>query len=465
MEGTSLLSLPTDKLLEKFGAGNHKPGSGSAAAFQGMLAAQLIHTVISITFDPKHKSKYQDHLSRLAEIDKEITSRVYPSLESLFQEDAFLFDKVIKLRRARDDEKDPEKRKQLGVQALAALKPATDILIKIGDLCADLADYAAYVFDNAFKSAKGDSGVALNGAVASIGGCLTIIDLNLSLFGSDDWTVKIRDEVGRLRKDYLNLSNEAKSRMENFTNEGRQKSFQLAKTDLGSGRWDGVGLSDKSLERLADQVHNILWDFKELLWDKDIPRWHQEILKPEVVLEKILGYKYGYAALGVHEEDGVSFQIAGQINNKEKFVVISKDLNPEVRNFTVAHELGHALIHPEMDVLHRDRPLDGSGSGVRDIKEVQANKFAAYFLMPASTVQAVFQELFSLDKFVIDTNTMFRVGGGSISDFRRRHPNLRSVSRFVARFKGGTFQPLHKIFGVSAESMAIRLEELGLVQY
>jgi formiminotetrahydrofolate cyclodeaminase len=33
------------KDLMKFGAGNHKPGSGSAAAFQGMVSAKLISTV------------------------------------------------------------------------------------------------------------------------------------------------------------------------------------------------------------------------------------------------------------------------------------------------------------------------------------------------------------------------------------------------------------------------------------
>jgi len=464
MDGKSLLSLPTKELLDKFGAGNHKPGSGSAAAFQGMLSAKLIHTVISISCDPKHRSKYENYLQHLTEIDADITERIYPSLESLFEEDAVLFDKVIKLRRERDEEKDMERKKKLAEQALAALKPATDILIKIGDCCADLADYAAFVFDNGFKSAKGDSGVALSGAVGSLLGCLSIIDLNLSYFGSDEWTVRVRDDVERLRNDYKKLSDEAKNRMDNFTNDGRQKSFQLAKNSLTSGRWIGINASEKSIEKFAEQIHNVLWDFRDMIWDKDVPRWQQEILKPEIVLQKILGYQFGFAGLGTTNDGGTMYQVAGQINNKEKIVVISKDIDTEVRNFTAAHELGHALLHPEMEVLHRDRPLDGSVPGTRDIKEIQANKFAGFFLMPAGTVRAVFEEVFAMEKFVINTNTVFRVGGGSVAQFSKRHPTLRSLSRFVARFQGGTFQPLHKIFGVSAEAMAIRLEELGLVQ-
>jgi len=44
-----LIELSTEELLKKFGSGKHKPGSGSAAAFQGMLSAKLIHTVIDLT--------------------------------------------------------------------------------------------------------------------------------------------------------------------------------------------------------------------------------------------------------------------------------------------------------------------------------------------------------------------------------------------------------------------------------
>ena len=40
--GERLIDLATGKLLEKFGAGNHKPGSGSASAFQGMLAEKVV---------------------------------------------------------------------------------------------------------------------------------------------------------------------------------------------------------------------------------------------------------------------------------------------------------------------------------------------------------------------------------------------------------------------------------------
>ena len=460
-----LLQYPTKELLDKFGKGSHKPGSGSAAAFQGMIAAQLIHTVIALTNQDKYKANYEKALPELLKQDNDITKRIYPSLENLFQKDAVLFDKVIVLREKRDKETDLELKLQLNKQALEALKPATEILIEIGDRCADIADYAVFVFDNAFKSAKGDSGVALSGAVAALGGCLSIIDLNLSSFGCEDWTTTIREKAESLRTDYNNLAAEARNRMESFTLATQKKSFNIAKEELNSRKWEDINLSIASIEGIAEQVGNLLWDFRKLIWEKDTPSWKHEVLKPEIVIENILGYQFGYAALGNHEEDGSSFQIAGQIDKRKKVVVISNVLNAEVRNFTAAHELGHALLHREVGVLHRDRPLDGSNSYTRDIKEIQANKFASCFLMPAKAVTNVFYQLFSMNKFVISQDSLFSLGESSVIKFKARYRNLRSVSRFIAKFQGKTYQPIHKIFRVSVEAMAIRLEELDLVQY
>ncbi len=458
-----LLDYTARKLLEKFGQGSHKPGSGSAVAFEGMLAAELVHTVISITNEDKHRVKYAEHLADLLRKDTDILQRILPSLEDLFQRDAILFDKVIQLRRKRDEETDTTKRIELEKLALDALKPATQILLEIGDLCADVADYAAQTFDNGFKSARGDSGVALNNAVGALAGCLAIIDLNLSYFGSDDWTIKGREQLETLRVDYRKLAVEAKNRMEDFSKTSLKKSFNLAKTELSSGRWEGINLSDTAIEALANQATNLLWDFRDLLWNGQPPSKAYEILKPEVILEKILEYRYGYVPAEMYEEGGVAFQVAGTINKKEKIVGVATGMSPEVQAFTAAHELGHAFLHTDLGIMHRDRPLDGAVSTV-DIKERQANKFAACFLMPARIVEAVFQQVFDMNKFEVNDNTMFKLRLGGMSDFRRKFRTVRSISTFIARYKGNTYQPLHKIFGVSVTAMAIRLEELGLIE-
>lgn len=460
-----LLDYSSKDLLEKFGKGGHKPGSGSAAAFQGMLAAKLLNTVIALTCSDKYKEKYKEVVPELLEKDKDLTELIFPRLEELFQKDAILFDKVIQLREERDKETDPQRLNNLKIRAQEALKPATEILIEIGDNCADIAYHAAFVFDKGFKAAKGDSGVALNGAVAALGGCLSVIDLNLAYFGCDQWTVKVREQLTKLRDDYNKVFVEAKKLMDEFTASSHSKSFNLAKKELNSGRWEGINLTSSSIEDVAEQAAALMWDFRDLIWTQNTPQFQYEVSKPEITFEKVLGYKFGYASLGYHQNNGNAFQIAGQISKGEKLVVISKDLSPEVRNFTAAHELGHALLHSGMDILHRDRPLDGSSNGIKDVREIQADKFASCFLMPRNSIRVVFQSIFSMEKFTVNQNTLFSLGYRSISEFRSRYRNLRALSRFIAKYQGKTYQPIHKIFQVSVEAMAIRLEELDLVRY
>lgn len=126
-----LLELSTKELLKKFGSGNHKPGSGSAAALQGMLSAQLISTVIELTNDEKRRDKYAVALPRLLQIYKDIEDRIYPQLERLFQEDSTQFGKAIELRMARDKEEDSKIKQRLAQQAQRALVPATELPIEM----------------------------------------------------------------------------------------------------------------------------------------------------------------------------------------------------------------------------------------------------------------------------------------------------------------------------------------------
>jgi Zn-dependent peptidase ImmA (M78 family) len=116
--------------------------------------------------------------------------------------------------------------------------------------------------------------------------------------------------------------------------------------------------------------------------------------------------------------------------------------------------------------MHRDKPLDGSPASA-DRVEVEANKFATLFLMPARLVRTRFAELFQAQTFELTEESAFALAGCSLSDFQRSHRTHRHVSRAVAsapRFNGRHFTPLCEQFRVSREAMAIRLEELSLVR-
>jgi formiminotetrahydrofolate cyclodeaminase len=255
---SKILDLHTNELLQKFGKGNHKPGSGSAAAFEGLLSAQLIRTVISLTDKEKRRSQYSVCLPELHRMNSEIDSRIYPALEQLCEEDSVQFDRYITRLRERDNEKDPMRQQELDRQGLNELIPATEIPLKIAMLCMELGEFATYVFDNGFKSARGDAAVALNSAAASVAGCLSIIDLNLSKFGCNDWTLKIRLQAEELREGWAKLMANSSDRLIKFEASCREKSLQVEIKDIRSGRWEDVSQSDASIEKVARQLQNVL---------------------------------------------------------------------------------------------------------------------------------------------------------------------------------------------------------------
>lgn len=219
----NLIKLPTDQLLSKFGSGGHKPGSGSAAALLGLVACKLIQTVIALS---EGREQYEGVKAQLTLANQNILGDIEPILVAAVQEDSEQFDRVINARRIRDNEKDPARKRQLTEKALSELRDATEIPIRIAETCISLAEKAIVVFDLGFKSARGDSGVAISSAIAGASGCLSIIYLNLTSFRGSDWARQTRqtaDTIGlrvqslqvQLIERIARLQSEAESRERN----------------------------------------------------------------------------------------------------------------------------------------------------------------------------------------------------------------------------------------------------------
>ncbi|MCX5006678.1 ImmA/IrrE family metallo-endopeptidase [Streptomyces sp. NBC_00638] len=79
-------------------------------------------------------------------------------------------------------------------------------------------------------------------------------------------------------------------------------------------------------------------------------------------------------------------------------VVGVNDVHSDHRQrFTIAHELGHFLLHPGREVV-LDRPVrvnlrDKTSSMATDREEIEANSFAASLLMPADLIRSELQRL------------------------------------------------------------------------
>jgi len=178
------MELPARQLLDKFGAGSHKPGSGSAAALMGILSGRLIATVCKLSLE---KPKYKQRHKELRFLVENIEAHIEPSLYGLFQRDAEIFDAVIKSRRDRLAAKSDDDKRACRREELKHLREATDIPIKIGELCLALIDNAVFTFDFGFQSARGDSGAAVSAAIAGVTAAAFVIHLNLKSFGPSLW--------------------------------------------------------------------------------------------------------------------------------------------------------------------------------------------------------------------------------------------------------------------------------------
>jgi len=108
--------------------------------------------------------------------------------------------------------------------------------------------------------------------------------------------------------------------------------------------------------------------------------------------------------------------VAGAIDHSQKRIFVNSNDPATRQRFTLAHELGHAILHSNENIVDYRKNF----TNTTDRKEVEANKFAAELLMPEN---------------------LFR------KTWIHRDGNLRAVSA---------------IFGVSSQAAEFRAKSLGL---
>ena len=165
------------------------------------------------------------------------------------------------------------------------------------------------------------------------------------------------------------------------------------------------------------------------------------------------------------------FDTAGFIDRLGNRIVVAQKHRLEWRRFTIAHEIGHWVLHPNMN-YHRDRPLNGGerANESRPQHEQEADVFAAELLMPEKMLNRKFIEAFGspIDGRQPNHELAFWLSAGTrrqvneiefSSDLRYRAMVIAETSSLGSR----RFTPLVKTFGVSPTAMAIQLEDLRLV--
>lgn len=223
---------------------------------------------------------------------------------------------------------------------------------------------------------------------------------------------------------------------------------------------------DHQIEAQANDLLKTIWQNRSTLWDGHPPSDPIAVIDPAKAL-KFLGFGFSYEEdLGKYDGDNGSMKVAGMINHYTRSVQVSNQFAHSIRLFTAAHELGHAVMHEVGGTIHRDRPLDGAIAS-RETMEVEADKFAAYFLMPAKLVKSRFVDMFGTEQFSLNENTAFALLCEPLHEVRKKCRSRRDLSRLLASsscYNWRFFSSLANQFRVSIEAMAIRLEELSLVE-
>lgn len=215
-EKTDFLSIPTNQLLDAYGKGSHIPGAGSAAALSGLIAIELLKTVIKLSLK---KDEYVKHKTQFEFILNNIETESI-RLRELFQKDIDVFNKVSKYRVLRDEsEKGTKEYENALKKALDNLKVATDIPIEICDSSLKIISYAFNIFDLGFKSARGDSGVAISNLLSSAQGALFVTFLNLKTFKKSKWKTEKINEAVTLAEKFSKIQKDAFTRVVDLYNE------------------------------------------------------------------------------------------------------------------------------------------------------------------------------------------------------------------------------------------------------
>ena len=121
--------------------------------------------------------------------------------------------------------------------------------------------------------------------------------------------------------------------------------------------------------------------------------------------------------------------------NGSAVIGVNSSHSPNRQRFTIAHEIGHLLLHADEEVhIDEKRPLgrrDELSSQAADDREIEANQFAAELLMPESILHQI------------------------VSSLVKEHPDL-SVERAIEK--------LAHTFLVSELAMTHRLTNLHIIR-
>lgn len=106
--------------------------------------------------------------------------------------------------------------------------------------------------------------------------------------------------------------------------------------------------------------------------------------------------------------------LAGWVDRSKRKIVVAQELPPEVKRFTLAHEVGHHLTHSNVVQFREDPRTDNAIRGEqKSALEREADMFAGFLTMPRKLVVHYYQRMFgsSIDGANMTENQAYAVLG------------------------------------------------------
>jgi len=173
-------------------------------------------------------------------------------------------------------------------------------------------------------------------------------------------------------------------------------------------------------------------------------------IDPIDILEH-LGYNIKYVN-GKYPSKGES-AVYGALYKERKVVEINHDIsfNEGMENFTVAHEIGHIILHAEEADQNRNKKTCSlTDNDQRSSVEKEADKFAAYLLMPTEKIKKVFNRVHGRPLYLKKKQPFYLLKKGS-----RRKSAIVFADKII---KEGGFTNVSKL------AMVNRLISMGLIK-
>ena len=195
-------------------------------------------------------------------------------------------------------------------------------------------------------------------------------------------------------------------------------------------------------------------------------RQSQQPLVPALPMEEIIAMQ---ASLDfrfvVMRERFASDEILGALNVIERIIYVDESLDPDMHpekegryRFTIAHELGHWVLHRQDVASAAQGSLFLEDDGGRILcrasqryqpREWQANQFAAYVLMPTELLRDEWPRIAGkADPVLLSLREVMNKRWSLGEDYLPAHPLARQMAQR---------------FHVSNQAMQIRLEGMGLM--